>query len=53
LGLPPFGLIGIPLKITGTQDNPIVKMGKETKDLEETEYEGDVPQPLSAGSNPK
>jgi AsmA protein len=53
LGLPPFGLIGIPLKITGTQDNPIVKMGKETKDLEETEYEGDLPQPLSAGSNPK
>jgi AsmA protein len=53
LGLPPFGLIGIPLKITGTQDNPIVKMGKETKDLEETEYEGDEPQPLSAGSNPK
>ncbi|MGL2962288.1 AsmA family protein [Flavobacterium sp. RSB2_4_14] len=53
LGLPPFGLIGIPLKITGTQDNPIVKMGKETQDLEETEYEGDVPQPLSTEPKPQ
>jgi len=53
LGLPPFGLIGIPLKITGTQDNPIVKMGKETKDLEETEYKGEVPQPLSTESKPQ
>lgn len=53
LGLPPFGLLGIPLKITGTQDNPIVKMGKETKDLEETEYEGDVPQPLSTEPKPQ
>jgi len=47
LGLPPFGVIGIPLKVTGTRDNPIVKLGKETQDLEETEYEGEVPQPLS------
>jgi AsmA protein len=53
LGLPPFGLIGIPLKVTGTQDNPIVKMGKETQDLEETEYEGDVPQPLSTEPKPQ
>lgn len=38
LGLPPFGLIGIPLSITGTQDRPIVKLkrNKEGK-LEETE----------------
>lgn len=38
LGLPPFGLIGIPLSITGTQDNPKValKRNKEGK-LEETE----------------
>jgi AsmA protein len=37
LGLPPFGLIGIPLSITGTQDNPKValKRNKEGK-LEET-----------------
>ncbi len=39
IGLPPFGVIGIPLKITGTQDNPKVKAGKGTDkdDLEETE----------------
>ncbi|MFN0254335.1 AsmA family protein [Pedobacter ureilyticus] len=38
LGLPPFGLIGIPLSVTGTQDNPIIKL-KRNKDgkLEETE----------------
>lgn len=38
LGLPPFGLIGIPLSITGTQENPKValKRNKEGK-LEETE----------------
>ena len=39
VGLPPFGVIGIPLKITGTQDNPKVKAGRGSKkdDLEETE----------------
>ncbi|MBB6239236.1 AsmA protein [Pedobacter sp. AK013] len=37
LGLPPFGLFGIPLSITGTQEKPIVKLkrNKEGK-LEET-----------------
>ena len=48
LGLPPFGLFGIPIKVTGTQDNPKVKLGKQTEDLKETEYEGEVPTPLSA-----
>jgi len=38
LGLPPLGIIGIPLKITGTQEKPIVKIGKKSDDLEETEY---------------
>ncbi|MES2812509.1 MAG: AsmA family protein [Bacteroidota bacterium] len=38
LGLPPLGIIGVPLKITGTQDNPIVKIGKKSDELEETEY---------------
>ncbi|QNK63843.1 AsmA family protein [Pedobacter sp. PAMC26386] len=40
LGLPPFGLIGIPLTITGTQDKPIItlKRNKEAK-LEEKEDE--------------
>jgi AsmA protein len=39
VGLPPFGLIGIPLTITGTQDNPKVKAGRGKKgdELEETE----------------
>lgn len=46
LGLPPLGIIGIPLKITGTQDEPKVKLGKQTEDLQETEYEGKVPVPL-------
>ncbi|WP_158796670.1 AsmA family protein [Pedobacter sp. L105] len=38
LGLPPFGIIGIPLSITGTQEKPIValKRNKEGK-LDETE----------------
>ncbi|WP_372753088.1 AsmA-like C-terminal region-containing protein [Mariniflexile sp.] len=44
LGLPPLGIIGIPIKITGTQDNPDVNIGKKTEDLEETEYnESDLP----------
>ncbi|TBX70614.1 AsmA family protein [Flavobacterium silvisoli] len=47
LGLPPFGLFGIPIKVTGTQENPKVKLGKQTEDLKETEYEGEVPTPLS------
>lgn len=38
LGLPPLGIIGIPLKITGTQDKPVVKLGRKSDDLEETEY---------------
>ena len=46
LGLPPLGIIGIPLKITGTQENPKVRLGRETEDLQETEYEGEVPAPL-------
>ena len=38
LGLPPLGIIGIPLTVTGTKDDPKVKLGKKTEDLEETEY---------------
>ncbi|WKL47235.1 AsmA-like C-terminal region-containing protein [Flavobacterium pectinovorum] len=36
LGLPPLGIFGIPLTVTGTQDNPKVKVGRKTEDLEET-----------------
>lgn len=39
LGLPPLGIIGIPLTISGTQDNPKIKIGKNLEDLDETEYE--------------
>ncbi|ESU21049.1 AsmA family protein [Flavobacterium enshiense DK69] len=42
LGLPPFGIIGIPITITGTQDNPKVKVGRETEDLEEKEYDEEI-----------
>ena len=38
LGLPALGIIGIPIKITGTQENPEIGVGKKTEDLEETEY---------------
>ncbi|MCF6129184.1 hypothetical protein L1S35_05820 [Flavobacterium sp. AS60] len=49
LGLPPFGLFGIPIKVTGTKDNPIVRLGKQTEDLKETEYEeGQAPVPAPA-----
>ncbi|MCG9792070.1 AsmA family protein [Flavobacterium algicola] len=38
LGLPPLGIIGIPLTVTGTQENPKVKIGKKTEEIEEQEY---------------
>jgi AsmA protein len=41
LGLPPLGIIGIPIKVTGTQDDPKVGVGKKTEDLDETEYDED------------
>ena len=43
LGLPPLGIFGIPMTITGTQDKPIVTMhkGNETDKLEETEEDKD------------
>jgi|GEM_PF-38060 len=37
VGLPPFGIIGIPVSITGTQDKPIIKARRASKkdELEE------------------
>ncbi|MBW4891738.1 AsmA family protein [Mucilaginibacter sp. HMF5004] len=32
LGLPPLGIIGIPLTITGTQDKPKIRLGKGKKE---------------------
>jgi AsmA protein len=44
LGLPPLGIIGIPMRITGTQDNPRIKLGKGDKeDIPETEYKEENP----------
>jgi AsmA protein len=39
VGLPPLGIIGIPIKITGTAENPNIAVGKNTDQLQETEYE--------------
>jgi AsmA protein len=30
LGLPPLGIIGIPINVSGTQENPRIKLGKGT-----------------------
>lgn len=37
LGLPPLGIIGIPLTVTGTKDNPKVKVGRKGDEIEETQ----------------
>ena len=42
IGLPPLGLIGIPIKVTGKQNNPQINIGKKSEDLEETIYEDGV-----------
>lgn len=41
VGLPPFGLIGIPVVVAGTQDNPKIKVFSKTGEaIEETKPEG-------------
>lgn len=48
LGLPPFGLIGIPMVLTGTHENPKLKAFSKTgQEVEETEYEGSKPVPVA------
>ncbi|MBF7092989.1 hypothetical protein IUY40_15765 [Flavobacterium sp. ALJ2] len=37
LGLPPLGILGVPLTITGNKDNPKIKIGRKSEDLEETQ----------------
>jgi hypothetical protein len=39
LGLPPFGIFGIPFSVTGTQENPTIKLrhAKDSDKIEETE----------------
>lgn len=54
LGLPPFGLIGIPVVITGNKDNPKVKVFSKTgEDVQETEYKGNVPNTPVTPGEPK
>jgi AsmA protein len=43
LGLPPLGIIGIPMTITGTQDNPKIHLGKGKKEDELPETADDKP----------
>lgn len=40
LGLPPFGIFGIPMTITGTQDKPKIKLGRGKEELEEKDDDG-------------
>jgi AsmA protein len=37
LGLPPFGIIGIPMTITGTEENPVIhfRRGRQTDEIKE------------------
>lgn len=42
LGLPPFGIVGIPIAITGTHEDPKIKVfSKTTEAVPETQYKGD------------
>ena len=36
LGLQPLGISGVPLLITGNKDNPKMKIGRTSEELEET-----------------
>jgi len=45
VGLPPLGIIGIPIRVLGTHDDPKFRYGRGLKDedLEETEYTDEIP----------
>jgi AsmA protein len=48
LGLPPLGIFGIPMNVSGTTDNPRIRLGKGSTDaLEEKEDEEQVPVPVN------
>ena len=42
LGLPPLGIIGIPLTITGNKDKPKIKLRRSSKDLAEEKDDEDA-----------
>jgi AsmA protein len=48
LGLPPLGIVGIPIRILGTQENPKFKYGRGSNDenVEETEYSDEIPKDM-------
>jgi len=48
LGLPPLGIIGIPIRVLGTMDDPKFKYGRGNKDedVEETEYTDELPREM-------
>ena len=48
LGMGPFGIIGIPMKITGTSENMKIRYGKgkETDDLKESDYTDELPKEM-------
>jgi AsmA protein len=45
LGLPPMGIIGINMKVTGPMENPKIKFGKggTGEDVSESEYSDELP----------
>ncbi|MGE5425197.1 MAG: AsmA-like C-terminal region-containing protein, partial [Syntrophothermus sp.] len=45
VGLPPLGILGIPIRILGTSDNPKFKYGRGNNDeqLEESQYSDELP----------
>jgi AsmA protein len=48
LGFPPLGIVGLPIRILGTQDNPKFKYGRGTndEDVDETQYSDDIPKEM-------
>ncbi len=48
LGLPPLGIFGIPMKVTGAMDDPVIKFGRgrEGEEIQEEEYTDELPQEL-------
>ncbi len=55
LGLPPFGIFGIPLTVTGTQENPVVRFrrGKNGSNLDEDADEDDKKEMQQSSDNGK
>lgn len=41
LGLPPFGIFGVPMRITGNSQNPVIKLGKYKEDDLDTDMDQD------------